>query len=287
MIDYITQKTKNVLFYLRIVCKNPLRSLHILLYSLGMLTKPKSIVIKTFWGADMKIVIPEVVSSFLYLNNHFEVEVEQALLQYLHKGDVFVDIGAHIGTFSLLAAHIVGIKGHVYAFEPTPSTYKILEENLSEYSMSTALNKAVFSKDTSMDFHDFGVSRSALNSLYSPRTTENIKAANIKIKTVSLDNYFKNKPVLPSFIKIDAESAEYEILRGMAKILKKTKPIICIERPVLRIKGVVSDKQLFTLLTNNGYKPYQFLNGKFELCDPYKIRLYNILFLPKNYNPRQ
>ncbi|MBC6422595.1 MAG: FkbM family methyltransferase [Hormoscilla sp. SP5CHS1] len=44
--------------------------------------------------------------------------------RYLQKGDVFVDIGAHIGYYSVIAARIVGSAGKVFAFEPEISNYK-------------------------------------------------------------------------------------------------------------------------------------------------------------------
>lgn len=251
-----------------------------MLYLLKIIKTPKPIIINTFFGSKMKIVIPEVVSSFLYVGNHFEPEVEQALLRYLGTGDVFVDVGAHFGYFSLLAAKLVGNTGRVFAFEPTPSTYKVLGENLENRPICTTINKAVFSKNSSVIFHDFGIELASLNSLYSPRTTMTISGKDIKVDTVSLDSYFYNKSYKLNFVKIDAESAEFEILQGMKKILSRDKPVICIEKTVVPVRGAAPNENLFNFLLSRGYKSYQLINNRFEACDPNAVRQYNILFLP-------
>ena len=281
MQNFIIKKVKNSIFYLRIIIKSPIRSIHLFLYMLRIYKNPRTVIIKTFFGAKMKIIIPEVVSSYLYVSNHFETEVENALVEYLHKGDVFVDVGAHFGYFSLLAARLVGNTGHVFSFEPTPSTYTILEENCCDYPIITTINNAVFSKNTRLSLQDFGLQHSALNSLYSPRTTKPIQGKKIKVETVSLDSYFANKSIKPDFIKIDAESSDYEILHGMTDIMKKYKPIICIEMNILPIKDVASSDDILNFLASYGYEPYRFEKGKFSLCDLHETELFNILAIPK------
>ncbi len=64
----------------------------------------------------------------------YEQSTFRLIRRYLQKGDVFVDIGAHIGYYSVIAARIVGSAGKVFAFEPEIENYKkILEHNSSCY----------------------------------------------------------------------------------------------------------------------------------------------------------
>ena len=51
------------------------------------------------------------------------------IVSRLNTGDVFVDVGANIGYFTLIAASLVGDQGQVYAFEPDPENYRLLEKN--------------------------------------------------------------------------------------------------------------------------------------------------------------
>ena len=67
------------------------------------------------------------------------------MIELLNPGDVFIDIGALIGYFSRLASKIVGEKGKVYSFEPTHSTYSLLQSNTKHAENIQTINKAVFS----------------------------------------------------------------------------------------------------------------------------------------------
>jgi len=67
----------------------------------------------------------------LYYLNYSDAEpgVDRVLREKLKKGDTFIDIGAHIGYYSILARNIVGESGKVIAFEPNPESYKLLKKN--------------------------------------------------------------------------------------------------------------------------------------------------------------
>ena len=80
------------------------------------------------------IIINADTSDFIqreaFIKSEFEPEVENVLRAFLRPGDTFVDIGANIGIFSLLAARIVGPSGRVIAFEPVPITLEKLRANI-------------------------------------------------------------------------------------------------------------------------------------------------------------
>jgi len=58
----------------------------------------------------------------LYQYGFFEEGLTRAIIEKLRPGDTFVDIGAHVGYYTILASLLVGAEGHVVAFEPTPRT---------------------------------------------------------------------------------------------------------------------------------------------------------------------
>lgn len=242
--------------------------------------------IKTFWGENMVVIIPEVVSMQLYYYGFFEEGLTKMILEYLKEGMIFYDIGAHFGYFTLLGSFCVKEQGEVHSFEPTPSTFNILNINVNRKKNVKLNNLAVFSKKGEVFINDFGFKFSAYNSIYDARlhkdTISKINPARHKIETISIDEYVENRGAKPDFVKIDAESAEYEILLGMEKTIEKYHPIITIEVGDYDVKGIPKSRELITYLLSKGYKPFEYSGGKIR---PHNIKEYyqydNIMFLPE------
>src|SRR5436189_6431842 len=80
-------------------------------------------------GLKMRLFGDSELCHLIYCRS-FEVTERAFLNHFLRPGDVFVDVGANIGLFTLIAASCVGPKGKVVAFEPTTVTYTRLVENI-------------------------------------------------------------------------------------------------------------------------------------------------------------
>jgi hypothetical protein len=74
---------------------------------------------------------------FSYQLGCYEAEKQKAFIKQVKSGDVFYDIGAHIGFYTLLASKLIGDRGRVYAFEPLPRNIFYLKKHIS-------LNKFLF-----------------------------------------------------------------------------------------------------------------------------------------------
>jgi len=74
----------------------------------------------------------------------------------LKKGDIVIDAGAYIGTFTLLASKILGEEGKVIAFEPDEENYKILSYyiELNNIKNIVLIKKGLWSKNTNLKFND-------------------------------------------------------------------------------------------------------------------------------------
>ena len=239
----------------------------------------------TFFGGKMKVVLPELVSTSIWRFGLFEENLTAFMLNYLKPGMVFYDIGAHFGFFSLLASHIVGNTGQVHTFEPTRSTFGMLKENTKDIKNITINQNAVWSQSASIPFNDFGLNYSAFNSAYSPRFSNSKKrkvaADKYEVQAISIDQYVDSAGRFPDFIKIDAESAEQEILKGLEKTLERARPMITVEVGDCAIANVASSRDLVTNILNRGYKALEFSNGAIiphVLRDKYDYN--NILFVP-------
>jgi FkbM family methyltransferase len=211
--------------------KDPARTLPYYVMQFIAYKKPFKVKYKTLWGDKMSFYLPE--GNAIYYYGFFEANLANFFINLIKEGDVFLDVGAHVGYYSMLASHLVGkTTGQVHSFEPTPRTFNTLKENASSKNNISVNNYAVLNKKTKIEFFDYGPKYSAFNS-YKNRTGEEMKFLTVPEKviaeTISLDDYCKNKNIKPTVIKIDAEGAEHLILLAMENILTNIKPVITIE----------------------------------------------------------
>jgi FkbM family methyltransferase len=241
---------------------------------------------KTFWGDEMTLIFPEMVSASILRHGYFEEGLTRMVLEYLKPKMTFCDIGAQIGYFTVLGSYIVGEGGQVHSFEPIPSTFSILRSNVAGRTNVTINNCAVFSKETFVSFNDYGSVYSGFNSLYAarltPKTLSRLTPHKIEVQTMAFDRYVRNRRIRPDFIKIDVESAEYDVLCGMEKTLANIRPIVSLEVGDMGIEGVKPSHETIKYLLERGYEAYEY-NGtsivKHKLRDQYDYD--NLLFLPK------
>lgn len=261
------------------IIKSPIK----MIYSeaLKLFKKPVTKKAKTFWNDIMTLVVLEEVSMNIYRYGFFEEGLTKMILQYLKPGMTFFDVGAHFGYFTLLGSYLVGETGQVHSFEPTPSTFKMLERNASAKTNVFLNNLAVFSEKKVISLNDYGVQYSAFNSIYGSRLPQKVSEAKAySIEAIPIDEYADKRGIRPNFIKIDAEGSEYEILLGMEKTISKFHPIITIEVGDCGVKGVPPSKELIKYLIERGYQPFEYSAGEIK---PHKIKesyeYDNILFL--------
>jgi FkbM family methyltransferase len=231
-------------------------------------------------------VFPEVVSECIFRAGFYEAGLTTMLIDHIRPGDTFLDVGAHFGYFSLLAATIVGRDGQVHAFEPTPSTYRTLLANVGGRSNITAVNQALYSVPTTLEFNDYGVQYSAYNSLFQPRLRESerrrVSSTVHKVEATTVDDYLATRGLSPHFIKIDAENAELDVLRGAEKTLAAGKTAVTIEVGDDDSAGAGRrSRDVIDHLTARGYEPREFRDGRLvrhEVRDRYEYD--NLLFVP-------
>ena len=255
------------------------------------LVQPTLCKIATFWGDSMTVVLPEVVSDAIAMTGVYEHDLTIAMINVLSPGMTVFDIGAHRGYFTLLASLLVGERGEVHAFEPTPGTFELLKINSSCRKNMIVQQKAVFSTTTELAFHDFGLTASAFNSIYEPRLSaeerSSIKTENVSVQAVSIDDYVRETGTRPNFIKIDAESAERAILEGGAKTLHEIRPAFTLETGDMDVEGISNTRSVIDYALTFGYTAIEMKNGTFaphQVKDSYSYG--NLLFVA-NENVRR
>jgi FkbM family methyltransferase len=175
------------------------------------------------------------------------------LLHYLRKEDVFVDVGANIGSYTLLASAEIGAKS--FSFEPVPSTFKQLKDNIEINKLNTKatiFNIGLASKKGSLLF-SIG-SDSSMNHVQ----IQNVNAGeSISVEIDTMNARLKN--VQANLLKIDVEGFEQEVLMGATNILESTTlNAIIIELNSSGLNYGYSDEQINSLLEGYGFYPFTY-----------------------------
>lgn len=146
--------------------------------------------------------------------------------RHCRPAGVALDIGAHIGLFSVLMSRLVGEQGVVHSFEPTPFTRSVLRETIRMNGCRNVIvrGEAVSKAPGTAVFHDTGDDASNANSLVRmPRSRRELS-----VPTVSVDSLRESVGAV-QFIKIDAEGGEFDILEGASETLDCCRPFVQIE----------------------------------------------------------
>src|SRR5215216_3561946 len=176
------------------------------------------------------------------------------------EGDIVVDVGAHIGKYTIIASKMVGSQGKVTAIEAHPVNYDILKKNivLNKLDNVIALNYAVHSKETKVKLYEPGQEKgfTIYNTIMTDRTLESKNQKYIEVKANTLDSLLVENGInQANWIKIDVEGAEYEVLRGAINILSSSKDIsLLIEIHNLGVKNKNFYEAIIQLLGSKNYK---------------------------------
>lgn len=256
----------------------------------------KTLRTKTFFNWDMQIALPS--STDIYLagakTHDSEIRLTRFLIHSLEKGDTFLDVGAHYGFYSLLAALLTGRNGSVYSFEASPGTFKVLQNNTTAVSNIHSFLNAVYDTNESLTFYEFPNLYSEYNTADASQFeknkwfTENQPVA-IEVETIVLDDFLSKQGVVPKLVKIDVEGAEYNVINGMQSHLKHHSPVIIMEY-LSRERGDVADQKAGELLSGLKYDPYvikpdgnlQSINDIPAYLHRHKLESDNIVFIKRN-----
>jgi FkbM family methyltransferase len=145
----------------------------------------------------------------------FRQLISEALVKNPGKPCVVVDVGANIGVFTVTAARI-DPRVQVFAFEPNPASYALLEENLllNDLKNVTVTPSAVGEKAGSASL-DISSPQAGMHSIYGPG------AERIEVPVVALDDFIAERQVVPAILKVDVEGYEPQVLLGMKSLLSR------------------------------------------------------------------
>lgn len=243
-------------------------------------------VYQSFPGSSLKVKLKDSLYYFwfshfnkyrfstIYIDNYFQLKFTNGIILKAHEdvllplaltlpgflahyelqeGDTVIDCGAHVGAFAIYAAKMVRIEGKVICFEPDPFNYNSLLRNIELNQMTniTAINKGIWSEDTTMEFYSSETS-SPNSSLMLSRQSRAIT----KIPVVSLDSELERIRVKKvSFIKMDIEGAEIEAVKGSQHVLAYQNVNLAIASYHV-VNGQKTCFELERLLSKFGYRTH-------------------------------
>jgi FkbM family methyltransferase len=207
--------------------------------------------------ADLSTALGLCLYRYGYQDNDLDL-----VRQLLQPGDMFVDGGANVGLFTLVAARQVGPSGKVVAFEPAPWSLQALRRNLAvnDYPWVDIVPLALADKAGTTELIAFQGDAAGYSSFAPPaRAGGNL----VPVATATLDTLVpESDRKMLTLVKLDLEGAEYRALQGARAILSVPGPdfIIEVEPEHLSRQGA-SVGQLMELFNGAGYHAFRIAKG--------------------------
>lgn len=208
----------------------------------------------------------------------FDYEDSMFLIHHLKQDDLFVDIGANVGHYTLLAAGICN--ADVIAFEPIPSTFSKLEKNLELNNLSQKVsiyNIGIGEEDSILNFTKHN---DVMNSVALNHETDVVKVQVKKLDDILFDT-------IPTLLKIDVEGYEYFVLKGGVNLLKSEKlKYIIIELNSSTLKFGHTNQEIYEFLLSFNFIPIQYdiENKKIVEIESFNKEKFNTIFIKKQFN---
>jgi FkbM family methyltransferase len=184
----------------------------------------KTVTIRSGEAAGLLFRVPR--SSTVWISGKVETPVQVALRRALRPGDVFFDVGANVGFFTILGARLVGPSGKVVAFEPHPANVEALRANVEANAFENVVvvpNAVTASSGERL----LDIRSATLAKLVEDRSEPG--AAEL-VPATSIDDFVStHADLIPDVLKIDVEGHEVEVLSGMRGTLTQHSPVIVCE----------------------------------------------------------
>lgn len=181
----------------------------------------------------------------------FEPGETRLIQQLLRAGDTFIDVGAHIGWFTTIAARCVGDTGRVIAVEPYYANAHALRENLTRNRLTnvSVTEVALGSEEGMLSIGQAGDSGSVT-------ALEYAKTDRSPVRMATLDKVAGGDGTV-ALLKIDVEGWEAHVLQGAKNTLRRTSAVLIeINREALR-NARSSPDELFGLLRKSGFDEFR------------------------------
>jgi len=208
--------------------------------------------------------------TIVYSIDEWEPYTEELFQDSIKPGATVLDIGAHHGYFSILAARRAGAEGKVYAIEPAPENFQILKKNIELNNLTNVIpvNKAASDSNANTSFF-IAKPNDVQGSLFPTLRTDEYS---VPVECITIDELLSGESV--DVVKMDIEGAEPFALKGMTKTLSASPNIVLFlefHGPWLKRAGV-EPQDFLDQLKQSGFE-CQLINDGRKLLQPLKLEL--------------
>lgn len=210
--------------------------------------------VRTRFGQRMTLSVNDFVQRAIYCRGTWDEAIADVIIDRLRPQHVFVDAGANVGFFTLLASALVGPQGRVVAFEPHPLTRAALANNIKLNKMKNITISEFALSDSQKVVNLYLEKEGGLGSSSLRPPPMKYRNGNVQVNTDTLDHQLAHLGIEKvDMIKIDIEGAELAALRGAVETLRGHPAVICeISGYNLERMGG-SEEELMNLMQGHGY----------------------------------
>ncbi len=188
---------------------------------------------KTFWDTPIKLIPQDYFSSSIYAFGLIKPALTSFLVDFLKPGWTVIDVGAHLGYISMLAAALVRDEGKVVSFEPALNMVEILKENLKAYPRAYVVPKLAWHKEESVYFKVHDLAHSHENKVLHPDLDQDQEISHDNNLTLlqgfPLDAYCIENDINPDLVNVDIKGSERQVLEGMAALFVTGRPVVTLD----------------------------------------------------------
>ena len=224
----------------------------------------RKLVVRTKAGFRMRLDGSSQVGKVVYATGDYEPDIAAVFRSRLAPGATVLDVGAHIGYFTVLAAQAVGPRGTVISVEPQRRVRDELNRNIALNGLTNVEVHGVAAYDAAGE-RQLYLEKPDSTGQASLRAGDHGPTETIQAQTV--DQLVRGRDI--SLVKIDAEGAERNILAGMRETLTRCRPELVIEVTdgFLRAFGHSAD-ELHAYLGGFGYSAFEITDHGLEPIAP-------------------
>ncbi len=222
---------------------------------------------------DIKLILNKGLTSATaqYYMGLSEFEEMSFVLHFLQDDDLFVDVGANVGCFTLLASGVKRAK--TIAIEPIPQNFKNLRNNLIINSLEDKVEALNIGLGDKKGFLNFTQNVSQNNHVANENDFDTIS-----VEVNTLDTILKGKQ--PILLKIDVEGFEKAVIDGSIQTLKQTSlEVIIIELVGLGERYGFNELDIQTILSEHGFSKYEYNPFKRELIVTKNLGHHNTIYI--------
>lgn len=222
---------------------------------------------KTFFGATMHLNLSDGLQTNIFLSGYWEPAITKYISKSLSKEDIFIDIGANIGYYTLLASKLVGTEGKVYAFEASPKIFTELQKNVLKNKIKNTklFNIAISNKSGLTWIWSAPEGNAGHSTIMDNVAIEDGHTREAEVPCGTIGDFIPHADLVSArLIKIDIEGAERLAIEGimlsLAQFSTRTEWIVELS-PNCSPGGMKDIDWIFNTFIEAGFKAYKLYNS--------------------------